>query len=87
MRLFAFAVLAAALAVPALSVAGNQPVNSAPKPMSFVPHPNSGQHVYGSPIGQPIVGHARTSHRKHAPKQQSSRAATHNGARKKQVGY
>jgi hypothetical protein len=77
MRTFAVAVLAAVLAVPALSVAGDQAANPAPKPMSFVPHSNSGQHVYGSPIGQPIVGHVR-SHQKQAPKKQprtvSSRA-------------
>jgi hypothetical protein len=70
MRTFAVAVLAATFAVPALSVAGDQPGNSAPKPTSFVPHSHSSSHVYGSPIGQPIVGHAKTSHHKLAPKKQ-----------------
>ena len=69
MRIFAVVALAAIpLAGPARSVAGDQPTNSAPKPSSFVPHPHSSRHVYGSPIEPPIVGHAKTSHRKHATK-------------------
>ena len=74
MRTFAVVLLAATLAGPALSVAGDQPTNSAPEPMSFVPHLHSSQHVYGSPIGPPIVGHAKAFHHKHAPKKQSSRS-------------
>jgi hypothetical protein len=66
---FAIAVLAAiALLHPALSVAGVQSTNSAAKPSSFVPHPHTNHHVYGSPIGPAVAGHARTSHHKHAPK-------------------
>jgi hypothetical protein len=73
MRIFALVALAAiTLAGPSLSVAGDQPTNSAPKPSSFVPHPHSSRHVYGAPIGTPIVGHAKTSHRKHAAKSPSS---------------
>lgn len=72
MRIFAVVVLAAiTLAGPALSVAGDQ-TTTAPKPSSFVPHPHSSRHVYGSPIGAPIVGHAKTSHLKHAKKSPSS---------------
>ena len=67
MRMVAVAVFAVALAAPGLSAAGDEPSRSAPKPMSFVPHKNSGQHVYGSPLGQPIVGHAKTSHREQWP--------------------
>jgi hypothetical protein len=73
MRIFAVVVLATStLAGPALSVADDQLANSAPKPSSFVPHPHSSRHVYGTPIGPPIVGHAKTSHRKHAAKNPSS---------------
>ena len=73
MRIFAVVVLAGiTLAGPALSVAGDQTTASAPKPSSFVPHPHSSRHVYGSPIGAPIVGHAKTSHRKHAAKTPTS---------------
>ena len=69
MKTFAMIVLAAAtLAGSALAVAGDQPPNSAPKPASFVPHSHSSHHVYGSPIGRPIVGHAKTSHHQHATK-------------------
>ena len=73
MRIFAVVVLAViTLAGPALSVAGDQSTNSAPKPSSLVPHPHSSRHVYGAPIGPPIVGHAKTSHRKHSAKSPSS---------------
>jgi hypothetical protein len=65
----AIAVLAAiALMQPSLSVAGVQSTHSAAKPTSFVPHPHTNQHVYGSPIGPAIVGHSKTSHHRHAPK-------------------
>jgi hypothetical protein len=69
MTKFAVAVLAAiALLQPALSVGGVQSTNSGAKPSSFVPHPHTKHHVYGAPIEPAIVGHARTSHHKHAPK-------------------
>jgi len=77
MRMFAVAMFAAVLAIPALSAAGDRQSNAALKPMSFVPHPNSGQHVYGSPISQPIVGHARTSHQKQSPKKQPRSVSSH----------
>jgi hypothetical protein len=68
MTKFAIGMLAViALVQPALSV-GVQPTNSGAKPSSFVPHPHTNQHVYGSPIGPAIVGHAKTSHHRHAPK-------------------
>lgn len=57
-----------ALALPTLSVAGDQPTHSRPKPSSFVAHPHTTHHVYGAPIPPPIVGHAKTSHHKRAPR-------------------
>jgi hypothetical protein len=69
MTKFAIAVLAAVMLVqPALSVAGDNPTNSGASPNSFVPHPHTNHHVYGAPIQPAIVGHAKTSHHKHAPK-------------------
>jgi hypothetical protein len=69
MTKFAIAVLTAiTLAQPALSVAGVQSSNSGAKPASYVPQPHSNQHVYGAPIGRPILGRAKTSHHKHTPK-------------------
>jgi len=68
MTKFAIAVLAAiTLAQPALSIANVQSTNPAAKPTSFVPR-HTNQHVYGAPIGPSILGHAKTSHRKHTPK-------------------
>ena len=76
MTKLAIAVLAAVtLMQPALSVAGDKTTDSRAKPSSFVPHPHTHRHVYGSPIQPAIVGHAKTSHHKHAPKKRSSRAA------------
>ena len=76
MRIFAVVALAAiTLAGPALSVAGDQTTDSAPKPSSFVPHPHTNHHVYGTPIQPAIVGHARTSPHKHGLKKRSSNAA------------
>jgi hypothetical protein len=60
---------------PALSLAGNNPNDSGKKPNSYVPHPHTNHHVYGAPMQPAIVGHAKTSHHKHAPKKQSSSAA------------
>jgi hypothetical protein len=75
MTKFAIAVLAAVTLVqPALSVAGDKPTDSGGKPSSYVPH-HTKHHVYGSPIQPAIVGHAKTSHHKHAPKKRSSSAA------------
>jgi hypothetical protein len=76
MTRFAITLLAAVtLMHPTLSVAGDKPTDSGAKPSSFVPHPHTHHHVYGSPIQPAIVGHAKTSHHKHTPKKRSSRAA------------
>ena len=68
MTKFAITVLAAVFVQPALSVAGD-------KPSSFVPHPHTNHHVYGAPIEPALVGHAKTSHHKPAPKKRSSSAS------------
>jgi hypothetical protein len=60
---------------PALSVAVDKSTDSRAKPSSFVPHPHSNSHVYGAPIGPAVVGHAKTSHHKQAPKKRSSKIA------------
>jgi hypothetical protein len=76
MTKFAIAVLAAiTLVQSAVSVAGDKSTDAPVKPNSFVPHPHTNQHVYGSPIQPPIVGHAKTSHQKHAPKKRLSSGA------------
>jgi hypothetical protein len=73
MTKFAITVLAAiTLVQPALSVAGDKSTDARAKPTSFVPHPHTNQHVYGTPIQPAIVGHAKTSHQKHTPKKRSS---------------
>jgi hypothetical protein len=71
MKTIAITVLAAvALAGPGLSVGGDRPTDCGTKPNSYVPR-HSKHHVYGSPIQAPIVGHAKISHRKYAPKKPS----------------
>jgi hypothetical protein len=76
MTKFAITLLAAVTLVhSALSVAGDKPTDSRAKPSSFVPHPHAKRHVYGAPIQPAIVGHVKTSHRKHTPKKQSPSAA------------
>jgi hypothetical protein len=71
MTKFAIAVLAAAMLAQATqSMAGDKPAGCAAQPASFVPHPHAKQHVYGSPIGPAVVGHAKRSHHKHAPQKQ-----------------
>jgi hypothetical protein len=73
MTRFAITVLAAVMLVqPALSVAGDKQVDSHAKPNSFVPHPHTNTHVYGSPIQPAIVGHSRASHHNYAPKKRHS---------------
>ena len=64
MTRFAMTVAAAILlAQPALSAD-----DKSTAPSSFVPHPHTSHHVYGSPIQPAIVGHhSKTSHHKHAP--------------------
>jgi hypothetical protein len=63
------------LVQPALSVAGDKSTDSRAKSTSFVPHPHTNTHVYGTPIQPAIVGHAKTSHHKHTPKKRSSSTA------------
>jgi hypothetical protein len=76
MTKFAIIVLAAiTLVQPALSVAGDKATDAREKPSSFVPHPHTNHHVYGAPIQPAIVGHAKTSHAKHAPKKRALSAA------------
>jgi hypothetical protein len=71
MKTIAITVLVAvSLAGPALSVRDDSPTDCGAKPNSYVPR-HSKHHVYGTPIQAPIVGHARVSHRKYAPKKQS----------------
>jgi len=62
---------AATLMQPALS-AGAQSTDSRPTPSSFVPHPHSNTHVYGTPIQPPIVGHPKSSHHQQTPKKRSA---------------
>jgi hypothetical protein len=72
MMKFATTVLAVfTLAPPAFSVAGEPLTNSHPKPSSFVAHPHTSHHVYGAPIAPAIVGHAKTSHHKRAPRKRA----------------
>jgi hypothetical protein len=47
------------------------------KPNSYVPHPHTNHHVYGTPIQPAIIGRAKTPHHQHAPKKSSSNAANH----------
>lgn len=58
------------LSVMQSAIAGGS-TDSRAKPTSFVPHAQTNNHVYGSPIGQPIVGHSKASHHKQAPKKRS----------------
>jgi hypothetical protein len=58
----------------AMAVAGVQSTDSRSKPSSFVPHPKTSLHVYGTPIHPAIVGHSNVSHHKQTPKKRSSSA-------------
>jgi hypothetical protein len=79
MTKFLITVLAAVtLTQPALSVADAQSTDSRAKPSSFVPHPHTTSHVYGSPMQPAVVGHARTSHHKQTPKKRSSKTVNRN---------
>jgi hypothetical protein len=77
---FALAGLALAALMGSAPSAAGSATESHPKPSSFVPHAPTSNHVYGTPIQAPIVGHRKTSHQKHAPKQRASGAA-HSKAR------
>jgi hypothetical protein len=74
-RFVVIALAAVTLTQSALSVAGDKSIDSRAKPNSFVPHPHTNSHVYGTPIGPAIVGHAGTSHHKQTPKKRSSKTA------------
>ena len=76
MKTIAPAVLAAlALAGPAMAAAQTKPTASRTQPSSYAPGPHSGPHVYGSPIGPPIVGKARPSHHPRAVPKHPTAAA------------
>ena len=66
MMYFATTMLAVMLAQPLPSVPA-RPADCAAPPTSFVPHSRTKHHVYGSPIGPALVGHAKHPHHKHAP--------------------
>ena len=73
MKPFSIIVLAACtFSGPAVSL-GSVPRECGTKPNSYVPAPYTNRHVYGAPIHPAIAGHAKYSHRKHAPKKPSSR--------------
>jgi len=65
---------ALALAGSTLSAASGEPIASGSKPSSFAPQAHSNDHIYGAPIGTPIVGHAKVSHHSHAQKKRSTSA-------------
>jgi hypothetical protein len=56
---------------PALSVAGDKSTDSGAKPSSFVPHPHTNSHVYGTPI-QPAIVRRPASRHVHTPKRRTS---------------
>lgn len=72
MKQFATVLLAAVLIQPAMSAATDKSTDTRPKPSSFVPHPHTNSHVYGSPIQPAIVSHSKSSHHKHTPKKPSA---------------
>jgi hypothetical protein len=75
---FAISLLAVlTLTQTALPAAADRPTCGGEKTSSFVPHAHTSRHVYGAPIGPAIVGHAKASHHRHAPKKPSSRAVHH----------
>ena len=72
----AAAVLAAiALAGPTTAIAATKATDAGSKPSSYAPGPHTSNHVYGSPIGRPITGHAASA--QHAHKTNSPAAAAH----------
>jgi hypothetical protein len=58
-----------------LTMAGDKSAGSHAAPNSYVPHPHASNHVYGTPIQPPVVGHARSSHQKSAAKKRTLGAA------------
>ena len=78
MTKLAIAVLAAiVVAMPSRVLAASKPTGSSPPPSSYAPRPHSNQHVYGSPIGPPIVGSGRSSHRPRAASNAPNHATAH----------
>ena len=65
-------IAAMTLAGPTMSLAGTEPSRGAAKPSSFAPQHHSNSHIYGSPIGQPILGHAKASHGKRVQKKRAT---------------
>ncbi len=59
-----------------LSVAGDKTTDAPAKSSSFVPHPHTSRHVYGTPIQPAVVSHARTSPHKQTSKKRSSKTAS-----------
>jgi hypothetical protein len=72
-RLAPAALAAILLASSAPAFAATKPANSHAPPSSFAPRPHTNQHVYGSPIEAPIVGHTRPLEHKRAPTKRSAR--------------
>lgn len=66
------AVAALALTQSAMSVAGDKLTDSRAKPSSFVPHPHTKTHIYGTPIHPAVVGRSRVSHHQLMAKQRAS---------------
>jgi hypothetical protein len=66
-----------ALLCPLACAAADRPAATHPKAASFVPHAQSKHHVYGAPIAQPIVGHAKAAPQKTSTKKKSPSAAHH----------
>lgn len=71
-RLAILPLAAVTLMLSAWSVAGNQSTDTAAKPSSFVPHPHTNNHVYGSPIAPAVVSHSKISHHKRTQNKRSS---------------
>jgi hypothetical protein len=71
-RLAPFALAAALLAASASAVAAAKPKDAHAPPSSFAPRPHSDRHVYGSPIGPPIVGQAQPLRHRAAPTTRST---------------
>jgi hypothetical protein len=64
MKTIAIIVLAAiTVAGTALAATDGKTGDTRTKPSSFVPHPRSNRHVYGTPIQAPIVGRAKAHHK------------------------
>ena len=69
-------VAAIALAVATAVLAGIPPSRPHAAPSSYAPQPFSGAHVYGAPLGPPVVG-GHTANRKHAAAKHAAKASAH----------